>query len=204
MKLCFPSHEFDDAVAAVCHGSASDEQARALNELLRSASRCTRRIHSARRIAFATGFGSGPLRRHDTAGGRGIPIGATSAITRKTSSRFDSSQPARRQVIGWAVTLAACVALLASGWWGWREWRQDERKGATSKAVAMLNRVVDAQWSSARRSTATGSTSGPGLASAQIGFGAGGLLQRCAGGDRGAGRTSDHFTQRRFLPHWAG
>ena len=36
MKLVFPSHEFDDAVAAVCHGSMSDEQARALNELLRS------------------------------------------------------------------------------------------------------------------------------------------------------------------------
>ena len=36
MKLAFPSREFDDAVAAVCHGSASDEQARALNELLRS------------------------------------------------------------------------------------------------------------------------------------------------------------------------
>lgn len=36
MKLTFPSTEFDDAVAAVCHGSLSDEQARALNELLRS------------------------------------------------------------------------------------------------------------------------------------------------------------------------
>jgi hypothetical protein len=33
MKLAFPSREFDEAVAAICHGSASDEQARALNEL---------------------------------------------------------------------------------------------------------------------------------------------------------------------------
>src|SRR5438067_6088341 len=36
MKLTFPSREFDEAVAAVCHGTSSDEQARALNELLRS------------------------------------------------------------------------------------------------------------------------------------------------------------------------
>src|SRR5688572_16246072 len=36
MKIGFPSPEFEDAVAAVCHGSATDEQARALNELLRS------------------------------------------------------------------------------------------------------------------------------------------------------------------------
>jgi len=36
MKLDFPSPEFDEAVAALCHGMASDEQARALNELLRS------------------------------------------------------------------------------------------------------------------------------------------------------------------------
>jgi hypothetical protein len=36
MKIEFPSREFDDAVAAVCHDAASDEQVRALNELLRS------------------------------------------------------------------------------------------------------------------------------------------------------------------------
>ena len=34
MRIAFPSREFDEAVAAVCHGSASDEQMRALNELL--------------------------------------------------------------------------------------------------------------------------------------------------------------------------
>src|SRR5688500_740855 len=36
MKLTYPSREFDEAVAAVCHGWSSDEQARALNELMRS------------------------------------------------------------------------------------------------------------------------------------------------------------------------
>jgi hypothetical protein len=36
MSIVFPSGEFDDAVAAVCHGLAIDEQMRLLNELLRT------------------------------------------------------------------------------------------------------------------------------------------------------------------------
>ena len=36
MTLTFPSPEFSDAVAAVCHGSATEAEMRALNELLRS------------------------------------------------------------------------------------------------------------------------------------------------------------------------
>jgi hypothetical protein len=35
VSITFPSREFDEAVAAVCHGSVSEEQARALNLLLR-------------------------------------------------------------------------------------------------------------------------------------------------------------------------
>ena len=36
MRIDFPSDEFDSAVSAVCHGVVSDEQVRALNELLRN------------------------------------------------------------------------------------------------------------------------------------------------------------------------
>jgi hypothetical protein len=36
MNIAFPSHAFDEAVAAVCHGAASEEQVRALNTLLRT------------------------------------------------------------------------------------------------------------------------------------------------------------------------
>ena len=36
MTLSFPSPEFDDAVAAVCHGLATEAEMRALNVLLRS------------------------------------------------------------------------------------------------------------------------------------------------------------------------
>ena len=36
MTIAYPSNEFDDAVAAVCDGVASDEQMRSLNDLLRN------------------------------------------------------------------------------------------------------------------------------------------------------------------------
>ena len=36
MTLSFPSPEFDDAVAAVCHGTGTEAEMRTLNALLRS------------------------------------------------------------------------------------------------------------------------------------------------------------------------
>ena len=51
-----------------------------------------------------------------------------------------------RQFLRWTISLAACVALLTTGWWVLRSSHPNERKGTTSKAVAMLNLVVDAQW----------------------------------------------------------
>ncbi len=58
MKFSFPSPEFDDAVAAVCHGSATDAEMRALNELLRSDSRA--RDEYLMRIALHTRLASDP------------------------------------------------------------------------------------------------------------------------------------------------
>ena len=198
MKLCFPSQEFDDAVAAVCHGSVSDEQARALNELLRShpAARdeYILRVELHSRLAsdpdlFAVTTPEATLRQ------------AASTHRRKKLSRFDRHRLGRtasarlggglgrvRRIAGRRVVgMARVAAGRAQG----RD-QQGRRDAEPGGGCAVELR---------RRSAATGSASGPGLASAQIGFGAGGFLQRRAGGDRGAGRISDHFTQRRFLPH---
>ncbi len=59
---------------------------------------------------------------------------------------LESPKRGRKRKINWVVALAACVALLAAGWWGSRLSQPGERKGATSKSVAMLNRAVDVQW----------------------------------------------------------
>src|SRR4051812_28351936 len=57
---------------------------------------------------------------------------------------FESSRRGLKRKLSWAVALAACFALLAA--WGFQFLRPSDRKGATSKAIAMLDRVVDAQW----------------------------------------------------------
>ena len=57
--------------------------------------------------------------------------------------------PLRPATQGWIpqfAALAAALALVAVGWWGLRVWHPAGKKGTTSKAVAMLNRVVDAEW----------------------------------------------------------
>jgi hypothetical protein len=161
MKLCFPSHEFDDAVAAACHGSASDEQAQALNELLRT--HPPARDEYIFRVELHSRLASEPdlFVVTTTQADGAVPARSLREYPQNVVP-LRSSRHGRRPGPGWAVALVACVTLLASGWWGWRGWPQDERKGATSKAVAMLNRVVDAQWNSGDEAPRAGAPLDPG------------------------------------------
>jgi hypothetical protein len=161
MKLGFPSHEFDEAVVAVCHGSVSDEQAQALNELLRS--HPAARDEYILRVELHSRLASDPDLFAVTtpqAAGAALPGGS-----REFSQNVVPLRPVlhgRKQVLGWAVAAAACLAIVAGAWWGSRGWRQDERKGVTSKAVAMLNGVVDSQWSSREDAPRLGAPLDPG------------------------------------------
>jgi hypothetical protein len=136
MKIEFPSREFDDAVAAVCHDSAPDEQVRALNDLLRSDAAA--RDEYILRLELHSRLASEPdlfalTNENEAALGANIlpPQARPRAAARKLT---------------WVVALAACIAILAAGWWGLRPTQPTERQGTTSKAVAMLDRAVDAQW----------------------------------------------------------
>jgi hypothetical protein len=156
MRIGFPSSAFDEAVAAVCHGSATDEQARALNALLRAnpAARdeYIRRVELHCRLASEpdlfvageqtvwTAAGSEAPRRFETA----PSISTTVSPLRSAIAIQKPRRPNRFRA--WATALAACLALLAAGWWSLRTPQPSERKGTTSKAVAMLDRVVDPQW----------------------------------------------------------
>jgi len=158
VKLSFPSQEFAAAVAAVCHGTVSEEQARALNELLRRDSAA--RDEYILRVELHSRLASDP----------DIFAGASSKIVPLDGSQGSSAkavplrqlQVGRRQVVIRVVALAACLALLAGGWWGWRGGQQGERKGAISKSVAVLNRAVDAQWSSGVEAPRLGAPLDPG------------------------------------------
>jgi len=151
VKIPFPSCEFDDAVAAVCHGSASEEQMRALNELLRNDAPA--RDEYVLRIELHSRLASDR------------DLFAEIPETIASPERFLRLGPRRKVRIRqttWVLALAACLALLAAGWWVLRLSQPGERQGATSKAVAMLNRVADAQWSE-RESPRLGAPLEPGL-----------------------------------------
>jgi hypothetical protein len=132
MILSFPSPEFDDAVAAVCHGSATQETMCALNVLLRRDS--IARDEYLMRIELHARLASEPdLFFHSANEVEGAP-----------AFHFEAAKRPRK--LGRALALAACFALLATGLRGWWFSRLAARQGATSSAVAMLARAVDARW----------------------------------------------------------
>ncbi len=107
MKLAFPSREFDEAVAAVCHGSASDEQARALNELLRSDAAA--RDEYILRLELHSRLASEPDLFTEANENRSRVGGIYSSTS--------AQQRVRTRKANWVLALAACIALLATGWW---------------------------------------------------------------------------------------
>lgn len=138
MSMAFPSREFDDAVAAVCHGAASDEQAKALNLLLRSDADA--RDEYLLRLELHARLGSEPdlFAAVEDSGASQAPI------------ENILPQPSRRPRQIWGIlAVAASLAILAVAWWHPAKETESEstpQAEMTSNAVAMLNQVVDAEW----------------------------------------------------------
>jgi hypothetical protein len=151
VKIAFPSREFDEAVAAVCHGSASEEQVLAVNELLRSDA--VARDEYILRLELHSRLASEPDLFASTTGKSASP---------ENIFRVPPQRNERARRANWVLALAACVALLATGWFALRWSRPNDRKGSTSKAVAMLNRVVDAQWNGSKEAPRLGAPLEPG------------------------------------------
>jgi hypothetical protein len=152
IRLTFPSPQFDEAVAAVCHGSASEEQARALNGLLRS--------DAAARDAYLL-----RLEMHSRLASEPDLFAQTNEHKIASPANILPLQAPRRPQTrkrNLVLALAACIALLITGWWALRFSHTNEGNGATSKAVAMLNRVADAQWSAREKTPRLGAPLEPG------------------------------------------
>ena len=152
MKLAFPSREFDEAVAALCHGSASEEQAREMNELLGSYPAA--RDEYILRVELHSRLASEP--------DLFAQANENKIASPENILPIQTPRHARIRTTNWVLALAACVALLAAGWWGLQVSRLNSRIGATSKAVALLNRVVDAQWSPREKTPRLGAPLEPG------------------------------------------
>ncbi len=169
MRLEHPSPQFEDAVAAVCHGTASAGELRALNELLR-------RDHRARdeyllRVALHARLASDPELFASTA--------ATAAVEWRGALEAKKAKPSQTAVrtetspVKWlwpALAMAATLALIAVTAWGM--WRRSPKpdSGAASSAVAMLVRSVDARWGQGTPALRMGSPLPPGLLRLEAGM----------------------------------
>ncbi len=161
MTLSFPSPQFDDAVAAVCHGSASEAEMRALNESLRSDA--SARDEYLLRIELHSRLASSRdlfCQAEDVAAGCRTPI--IDWDDRRDFLSPNPRMPAIRRRVVQVLALAACLVLMAIGVWGLWLRPPATRNGATSTAVAMLTRVVDAHWTQSTAPARVGSALAPG------------------------------------------
>ena len=161
MTLSFPSPPFDDAVAAVCHGSATEVEMRALNVLLRSDSSARdeylMRVELHTRLASERDLFSQTTDAAASCGLSGISTGDGWNIL-----PMNPAAPATRRKLVRALALAACLMFIAGGVWTVWFKRSATRNGATSSAVAMLARAVDARWGGNSTPLRVGSALEPG------------------------------------------
>lgn len=161
MTIVYPSREFDEAVAAVCHHGMSDEQARALNHLLRTDGKA--RDEYIRRLEIHARLASTPdLFARVEADNKQSAHARFDPVSRQATPARESSRSTRHRGKAWAVALTAGLALAAAAWWGLKARNSGERRGTTSTAVAMLNRVVDAEWLPGNEAPRSGAPLGPG------------------------------------------
>ena len=149
MTLSFPSPEFDRAVADVCHGRMDEDLARALNQLLRedSSARDEYLLRTALHARLATDpdLFTDPLaavaQRSTSSNGNRRNGGR-----RRASSEFGPWK--RRGAYAAGLTLIAVFfwVLLPGGGSKEPEFQTVEISGATTVAVAMLDRAVEAKW----------------------------------------------------------
>ena len=161
MTLSFPSPQFDDAVAAVSHGSASAAEMRALNELLRSDAGA--RDEYLLQIELHTRLASD---RDLFSQAEDVAAGGCSAVVNWEDwpNIFSPSprMPGTSRRVVQVLALAACLALMALGVWSLWMRPAAPRHGATSTAVAMLTRVVEVRWSQNTAPFRVGSALAPG------------------------------------------
>ena len=157
MNLAFPSPEFDDVVATVCQGTATETEMQALNELLRANSRARDeylfRVELHSRLAsnpdlFSQVVDSGDALVLPTEHGKIVFV--------------EPGRPPNMKQLGRALALAACAMLLVGGIGTFWLKSSGTKNQATSSAVAMLTRTVDARWSAKAYAFRVGSALEPG------------------------------------------
>jgi len=159
MNLPFPSPEFDHVVAAVCHGSATEAEMRALNELLRGNAEA--RDQYLFQVELHSRLASNPdlfSQFQDTNDGMSLP--ASKVSSQRNVVPLNPVRTATRRRLKVVRAVAACLMLIVGGIGAL--WFKRSENGATSAAVAMLTRTVDARWNSKTHPLRVGSALEPG------------------------------------------
>ena len=161
MKLSLPAPEFDDVVASVCHGSASEAEMRALNELLRN--NASARDEYLLRVELHTRLASDrdlfARVEEPDANGRARVVNLDDW---RTAPSPNPGVPTTWRRLAPVLALAACLVLAATGLWSLWFKQPATRNGTTSTAVAMLTRAVDARWSKRTSTPRVGGALEPG------------------------------------------
>ena len=138
MRLSFPSPEFDDAVAVVCHGALTETEARALNELLRSDP--VARDEYLLRVEIHSRLASEPdafsIVTQAAAGCRLPESRIGLGDRRRTIFAPTPSAPTTRRRAVQVLALAACLALTVASVWSLWFRQSATRSGATSNGAA--------------------------------------------------------------------
>lgn len=147
MTITFPSPEFDEAVTAVCHGQFSEDLAHSLNQLLRSNAAALDEY--ILRLELHSRLSSDPdlfAVSHVPLGDFNMPTGNPVLSSESLLSEVPTSRVWFRRLV-WGNVAAMLVLFAALGWWWYSSDPVVETQGTTRKAVAMLDKVVDARWS---------------------------------------------------------
>jgi len=166
--MTFPSREFDDAVAAVCHGVASDWQMGALNDSLRSD--VSARDEYLLRVELHSSLASNQdLVARDAGGADEVSEPTIGVLDMGEALKEAIPQPHSNWQKLWPLALAAGIVLFAvvglSFWF-----TRSDSKQMTSDAVAVLVHAVDVRWDASGGSHAVGAALSPGRLSLETGL----------------------------------
>ena len=159
MILCFPSPEFDNAVAAVCHGLATESEMQALNELLRNKSGARDeyllRVEMHARLASNPDLFSLGLSANDPVG---LPdeVTAPQIISYFHKSKNKGVKKPVIQILALAAGLCLTAIIL------WNVWGSSG-KSSVGNAVAVLTRTINARWGDIKKPIRVGGALEPGI-----------------------------------------
>lgn len=160
MKLEFPSRDFEDAVAAVCHGVATHDQVQSLNALLR-ANPAARDAYILRLELHSRLASDSNLFVH-------VSAEEAAELEQKSRMQWRAGPPlpprrSRPKKLIWSIALSANLAIAAVAVWQISNRPPLPGIVATSKAIALLSETVNTDWATSPGPARSGAALEPGM-----------------------------------------